>query len=72
MGQMPTEMSEVGATHQNAVADSSIGTTVCSFYWPKTLDSMLWSFALEYAVDLWNHLPDMDTGLSLLEDSVEQ
>eukprot|EP00957_Ditylum_brightwellii_P116010 8850192-Ditylum_brightwellii.AAC.1 len=69
-------MSGVGAHHQNAVAECSIGTIVCSacammihaaIYWSKTSDSMVWPFALEYAVDLWNHLPYMDTGLSPLD-----
>eukprot|EP00957_Ditylum_brightwellii_P164029 12489065-Ditylum_brightwellii.AAC.1 len=77
MSQMPTEMIVVGAHHQNAVAEELIGTIVCSartmmihaaIYWPETLNSMLWPFALEYAVDLWNHLPDMDTGLSPLDN----
>jgi hypothetical protein len=75
-GQLPTSMSGVGAHHQNAVAERSIGTVVRSartmllhaaIYWPEVSDLMLWPFALQYAVDIWNRMPDINTKLSPLD-----
>eukprot|EP00957_Ditylum_brightwellii_P066244 5027789-Ditylum_brightwellii.AAC.1 len=68
-------MSGIRAHHQNAAAEHSICTVVRStrtmplhsaIYWPEVSDLMLWSFALEYAVSLWNCMPDIRTGLSPL------
>eukprot|EP00957_Ditylum_brightwellii_P069890 5307688-Ditylum_brightwellii.AAC.1 len=36
-------------------------------YWPKYYDIKLWSFALDYAVYLWNHLPDRSSRLAPIE-----
>eukprot|EP00957_Ditylum_brightwellii_P134711 10270094-Ditylum_brightwellii.AAC.2 len=61
MQQLPTVMSGVGAHHQNAVSERSIGTVVPSartmllhvtIYWPEVSDIMLWPFALQYVIDL--------------------
>eukprot|EP00957_Ditylum_brightwellii_P185981 14159401-Ditylum_brightwellii.AAC.1 len=76
MQQLPTEMSGVGAHHQNSVSEQSIGTVVCSartmilhatIYWPDVSDIMLWPFALQYAVHLWNNMLSMNTGLAPLD-----
>eukprot|EP00957_Ditylum_brightwellii_P083621 6356454-Ditylum_brightwellii.AAC.1 len=69
-------MSGVGAHHQNAVAERAIGTVTCAactmllhatIYWPEVSDLMLWPFALQYAVDMWNDMPEQQTGLSPFE-----
>ena len=76
MGQLPTEMSGVGAHHQNAIEERTIGTITRSaytmllhaaIYWPETSDLMLWPFAMQYTVQLLNKLPHPMTGLSPLE-----
>eukprot|EP00957_Ditylum_brightwellii_P061419 4662046-Ditylum_brightwellii.AAC.2 len=38
-----------------------------SIYCPEVSDLMLWIFALQYTVDLWNKLPDVNVGLLLLD-----
>eukprot|EP00957_Ditylum_brightwellii_P161173 12272109-Ditylum_brightwellii.AAC.1 len=72
MRQQPTKMNGVGAHHQNTVAERAIGTVVRSartillhaaIYWPDKADLLLWPFALQYAADLWNHMPDIQSGL---------
>eukprot|EP00957_Ditylum_brightwellii_P158326 12051599-Ditylum_brightwellii.AAC.1 len=69
-------MSGVGAHHQNAIAERTIATVVRSIrtmllhaaiYWPDVTDLMLWPFALQYAVEIWNAMPDVNTGLSPLD-----
>eukprot|EP00957_Ditylum_brightwellii_P210679 15365253-Ditylum_brightwellii.AAC.3 len=76
MHQLPTEMSVVGAHHQNTIVERSIGTIVCSaqtmmlhtaIYWLEVSNLMLWQFALSYAVDLWSMLSDIGMGLSPLD-----
>eukprot|EP00957_Ditylum_brightwellii_P005114 388539-Ditylum_brightwellii.AAC.1 len=68
-GQEPTKMSGVGAHHQNTIAEKAIGTVVHSactmllhaaIYWPDIFDLMLWPFALQYAIDIWNAMPDIN------------
>eukprot|EP00957_Ditylum_brightwellii_P012468 942382-Ditylum_brightwellii.AAC.1 len=68
-------MSGVGAHHQNAIAERAIGAVVCSshtmllhaaIYWPDMSDLMLWPFALQYAIGIWNAMPDVNMGLSPL------
>eukprot|EP00957_Ditylum_brightwellii_P113825 8678064-Ditylum_brightwellii.AAC.1 len=75
-GQLPTSMGGVGAHHQNAVAEQSIGTIVRSartmllhatIYWPKVFDLMFWPFALQYAVGIWNCMPDINMKLSPMD-----
>eukprot|EP00957_Ditylum_brightwellii_P010049 758228-Ditylum_brightwellii.AAC.1 len=76
MNQLPTSMGGVGAHHQNAVAEQAIGRVAQSartmllhaaIYWPDITNLMMWPFALDYVVDIWNNMPDMDTGLSPME-----
>ena len=59
--------SGVGAHEQNRVAERAIQIVVHSartimmhhvLLWPEQFDMRLWPFALEYAVYLWNHLPN--------------
>ena len=69
-------LSGVGAHGQNGVAERGIQTVVNSartmmlhqaLMWPEHFDMRLWSFALDYATHLWNHLPNRDGGLSPME-----
>eukprot|EP00957_Ditylum_brightwellii_P086595 6588831-Ditylum_brightwellii.AAC.1 len=69
-------MSDFGAHHQNAVAEYAIGSVVHSactmllhaaIYWPDKTDFLCWPFALQYAADLWNHMPDIQSGLSPID-----
>ena len=38
-----------------------------AIYWPEYYDIKLWSFAWDYAVYLWNHLPDRNSDLAPIE-----
>ena len=60
------DFSGVGAHHQNGVAERAIKMIIqsartmllhASIHWPDEADLMLWPFALEHAVHLWNHTP---------------
>eukprot|EP00957_Ditylum_brightwellii_P017340 1305991-Ditylum_brightwellii.AAC.1 len=60
-------MGGVGAHHQNAVAEQAIGPVTCAactmllhitIYWPDVSDLILWQFALQYSVDVWNNMLD--------------
>ena len=60
------DFSGVGAHHQNGVAERGIQTITrwartmvlhAAIHWPEEADLALWSFALEYAAFIWNHLP---------------
>ena len=60
--------SGVGAHSKNSVVEHAIQTIVSSartmmlhqvLYWPAHFDMRFSPFALEYAVYLWNHLPDV-------------
>jgi hypothetical protein len=70
------EFSGVGAHHQNGVAERAIQTVTnwartmllhSCLHWPVATNLLLWPFALEHAVLLWNNLPKKDHGLSLIE-----
>jgi GAG-pre-integrase domain len=70
------DLSGVGAHHQNGVAERSIKTITSlarsmllhmTFHWPFQADLQLWPFALEYAVFLWNHIPNKQTRISPIE-----
>eukprot|EP00957_Ditylum_brightwellii_P129973 9913241-Ditylum_brightwellii.AAC.1 len=74
-GQEPTKMSCVGAHHLNTIAKRVISTVVCSactmllhaaIYWPDVSNLVLWPFALQYAVVIWNAMPDDNMDLSPL------
>ena len=58
--------SGVGAHHQNGVAEQAIGTVQAMaramllhvhLHWPDEFNPSLWSFALDYAVEIYNNLP---------------
>jgi hypothetical protein len=36
-------------------------------HWPACFDAALWPFAMEHAVELWNHMPQQRGGLTPLE-----
>ena len=65
--------SGVGAHHQNGVAERAIGTVHAMaramllhirIHWPDEFDPALWTYALDYAVYIYNHLPfDVKSGL---------
>jgi hypothetical protein len=69
-------LSGVGAHHQNGVAERAI-RTVTSFaraammhmvtHWPEQANLMLWPFAMEYSVFVWNHLPNRISRLAPIE-----
>ena len=65
--------SGVGAHHQNGVAERAIRMVVewaCTLiihramHWLEEAELNLWLFAMNYPVWIWNHLPNLDTGLS--------
>ena len=62
--------SGTGAHHQNGVAERAIGTITrwartmllhSILHWPDQVDLALWPFAVDYAVYLWNNLPQKDS-----------
>ena len=67
---------DVGAHHSNALAERAIQTVMsmartmmlhATIRWPEVADAQLWPMAVEYAVYIYNRLPQKDTGLSPLE-----
>lgn len=69
------QLSGVGAHHQNRV--ERVNQTIFNWsrammlhyilHWPQEAHLELWPFAVDYAVWLWNHLPDTTTRLSPIE-----
>ena len=68
--------SGVGAHHQNGVAERSIRTVSESarsmlihsaLHWPDETDISLWPFAMNYAVYIYNRLPQTTSALSPIE-----
>ncbi|KAG7345831.1 hypothetical protein IV203_033362 [Nitzschia inconspicua] len=69
------KFSGVGAHHQNRVERAN--QTIFNWsralmlhyilHWPQQAQLDLWPFAVNYAVWLWNHLPDIQTRLSPIE-----
>jgi hypothetical protein len=62
--------SGTGAHHQNGVAERAIGSITrwartmllhSVIHWPDQVDLALWPFAVDYAVYLWNNLPQKDS-----------
>ena len=58
--------SDVGAHHQNGVAEWAIGTVQAMaramllhvhLHWPDEFNPSLWPFALDYSVEIYNNLP---------------
>ena len=70
------KFSEIGAHHQNGVAEHTI-KTISSWaqtmllhamvHWPKQKHLHLWPFAFEHAVFLWNNLPGHTSGVAPVE-----
>jgi hypothetical protein len=65
-------LSGTGAHHQNGIAKRTIKTIVswaramllhAVLHWPEQADLTLWPFALEYAIFIWNHLPNQQSTL---------
>lgn len=65
-----------GAHQRNAIAERSIRTIMSiartmmlhsAIHWPEMSDATLWPFAVDYAVYLFNRMPDPSTGLSPLD-----
>ena len=63
----------VGAHHHNGVAERAIQTIMSlartmmlhsAIHWPERADPSLWPMAVEYAINLHNHMPNLTTGLS--------
>ena len=67
------EHAGAGAHHHNGHAERSIRTIMSiartmmlhsAIHWPDQADATLWPMAVTHAVFLWNHIPDLKTGLS--------
>jgi hypothetical protein len=65
-----------GAHHHNAVAERSIRTIMsiartmmlhAAIHWPEMADATLWPLAVDYAVHVFNRVPNPETGLSPLD-----
>jgi len=70
------DYSGTGAHHQNGVAERAIQTVTrwaramlmhAVIHWPDQADLELWPFALEYAVYLWNNLPNPESLMAPIE-----
>jgi hypothetical protein len=68
--------SGVGAHHHNGVAERAIGTIMsmartmmlhAAVRWPDVADSTNWPMAVDYAVYIYNHVPNALSGLSPIE-----
>ena len=66
----------VGAHHHNGNAERAIQTIMsiartmmlhAAIHWPDIADTSLWTMAVDYAIYLYNHLPDPETGLSPID-----
>ena len=63
----------VGAKHQNGVAEQNIKTVAqwaranmlhLAAHWPQYASSTFWPQAIDYAVWIFNRMPNMTTGIS--------
>ena len=70
------KLAGVGAHHHNGVSERAIGTIMsvarammihATIHWPEFCDSSLWPLAVQYAVMIFNRMPDAATGLSPLD-----
>ena len=68
--------SGVGAKHQNGQAENAIKIVVskartmmihAALHWPEMSDDTLWPLAVSYAADLYNHTPNIVSGMSPAE-----
>ena len=71
-----SRLSGAGSHHQNGKAERSIRTIMAmartmllhsAVHWPDMADPSLWTLAVRHAVWLYNHLPNISTGLSPLD-----
>ena len=71
-----TTFAGVGAHHHNGVAERSIQTIMsmartmmlhAAIRWPDAADTSLWPMAVDYAVHIFNHMPNPKTGLSPMD-----
>jgi len=62
-----------GAHHHNGTAERAIQTVMnmartmmlhAAIHWPDVADATLWPMAVAHAVYLYNHMPNLDTGIS--------
>ena len=72
--QQVSKFAGAGAHHHNAQAERSIRTIMsisrammlhAAIHWPDVAAPSLWPMAVSHATYLWNHVPNVDTGLSL-------
>jgi hypothetical protein len=65
-----------GAHHHNSIAERSIRTIMsiartsmlhAAIHWPDMADATLWPLAVDYAVHIFNRIPNRETGLSPLD-----
>ena len=70
-----------GGHHQNGVAERAIGTITriartmmlhSAIHWPEVADSQLWPMAVKYAIDVYNHVPRVKSGLSPHDEFTRQ
>ena len=70
------DLSGLSVNGQNGLAERAIQTVVNSaremmlhkaLHWPEYFDRRMWPFTLSHAAYLWNHLPSVSHGLTLLE-----
>jgi hypothetical protein len=71
--QQVSKFAGAGAHHHNAQAERSIRTIMSisramllhsAIHWPDMASPALWPMAVAHAVYIWNHVPNIDTGLS--------
>ena len=70
------DLSGVGAHHQHVAAERDIRTVSenarammlhAAIHWPNGMSLDLWPFAVEYAVYIWNRMPNQDSGVAPIE-----
>jgi hypothetical protein len=70
------QFSSTGAHHQNGVVKRNICKVTewahtmllhAILHWPNEVNLDLWPFAMDHAVCLWNHLPDVHMGIAPIE-----
>eukprot|EP00957_Ditylum_brightwellii_P080971 6158952-Ditylum_brightwellii.AAC.1 len=59
--------SQLWKQHCKTMSHQTTEMSGASIYWTDQIYLLLWSFALQYAVDLWNHVPDIWSGLSIID-----
>ena len=42
-----------------------------AIHWPKAAETNLWPFAVDYAVYIWNHLPNMQSAIAPIDTFTE-